>query len=76
MYKSGDLCPLCRKGTIKVERRLETFDYRGHVLTLYLTVYSCDVCGEGFFDDEEMRRNQRVIKEFQRRVDSLCEEIK
>ncbi len=78
MYKDGDMCPICGVGTIKVERKPETFEYKGKTLTLELTVYSCDVCGEDFFDDEEMRKHQKTIKDFQRRVDGLLtsEEIK
>jgi len=78
MYKNGDMCPICGLGTIKVERKPETFEYKGQALTLELTVYSCDVCGEGFFDNEEMKKHQKTIKNFQRRVDGLLtsEEIK
>ncbi len=78
MYKNSDICPICGTGTIKVEKRPETFEYKGQTLTLELTVYSCDVCGEGFLDDEEMRKHQKTIKDFQRRVDGLLtsEEIR
>jgi len=78
MYKNGDMCPVCGTGSIKVEKKPETFEYKDQTLTLELTVYSCDVCGEGFFDNEEMRKQQRVIKDFQRKVDRLLtsEEIK
>ncbi len=78
MYKNGDTCPICGKGTIKVERKSETFEYKGHILPLELTVYSCDICKEGFFDNEEMKKYQKTIKDFQRRVDGLLtsEEIK
>ncbi len=71
MYKQGDLCPICGAGTIKVERKKESFEYKGQVLTLELTVYSCNVCGESFYDNEEMRKHQKTIKDFQRRVDGL-----
>ena len=78
MYKNGDMCPICGEGTIKVERKPETFKYKGQVLTLELTIYSCDVCGEAFFDNEEMKKQQKTIKDFQRKVDGLLtsEEIK
>ena len=78
MYKNGDMCPICGEGTIKVERKPEIFEYKGQTLALELTVYSCDVCREGFFDNEEMKKHQKTIKDFQRRVDGLLtsEEIK
>ncbi len=78
MYKNGDMCPICGEGTIKVKRKPEAFEYKGQVLTLELTVYSCDVCGEAFFDNEEMKKQQKTIKDFQRKIDGLLtsEEIK
>jgi len=78
IYKNGDICPICGEGTIKVKRKPETFEYKGQTLTLKLIVYSCDVCGEEFFDNEEMKKHQKNIKDFQRRVDGLLtsEEIK
>ncbi len=63
MYKNGDMCPICGEGTIKVKRKPEAFEYKGQVLTLELTIYSCDVCGEAFFDNEEMKKQQKTIKE-------------
>ena len=69
MYKNGDMCPICGLGSIKVERKPETFEYKGQTLTLELTVYSCDVCEEFFFDNEEMKKHQETIKDFQRRAD-------
>ena len=71
MYENGDRCPICGSGTIKVERKPEIFEYKGQSLTLELTVYSCNVCGEEFFDNEEMKKHQKTIKDFQRRVDGL-----
>ena len=71
MYKNGDTCPVCGSGTIRVEKRPETFEYKGQSLTLELTVYLCDVCEESFFDNKEMKKYQRAIKDFQRRVDGL-----
>lgn len=78
MYKNGDICPICGTGRLKVKRKPEIFEYKGQTLTLELTVYSCDVCGEAFFDNEEMKKHQKTIKDFQRRVDGLLtsEEIK
>ena len=78
MYKNGDMCPICGSGSIKVEKKPETFEYKGQTFTLELTVYSCDVCEEDFFDNNEMKRHQKTIKDFQRRVDGLLtsEEIK
>jgi len=78
MYKNGDMCPICGSGTLKIEKKPETFEYKGQTLTLELTVYSCNACGEKFFDNEEMKKYQKIIKDFQRRVDGLLtsEEIK
>ena len=71
MYENGDRCPIYGSGTIKVERKPEIFEYKGQSLTLELTVYSCNVFGEEFFDNEEMKKHQKTIKDFQRRVDGL-----
>ena len=71
MYENGDRCPICGSGTIKVERKPEIFEYKGQSLTLELTVYSCNVFGGEFFDNEEMKKHQKTIKNFQRRVDGL-----
>lgn len=53
MYKNGDMCPICGSGTLKIEKKPETFEYKGQTLTLELTVYSCNACREKFFDNEE-----------------------
>ncbi|MCU4138898.1 MAG: DNA-binding transcriptional regulator YiaG [Thermodesulfobacteria bacterium] len=71
MYENGDRYPICGSGTIKVERKPEIFEYKGQSLTLELTVYSCNVFGGEFFDNEEMKKHQKTIKDFQRRVDGL-----
>ena len=64
MYENGDRYPICGSGTIKVERKPEIFEYKGQSLTLELTVYSCNVFGGEFFDNEEMKKHQKTIKDF------------
>ncbi len=78
MYKQGDICPICGSGPLKATKSKEDFEYKGHILSLELTSYSCDVCSESFFDNEEMKANQKTVKDFQRRVDGLLtsDEIK
>ncbi|MDQ7031105.1 MAG: type II toxin-antitoxin system MqsA family antitoxin [Desulfonauticus sp.] len=71
MYKNGEVCPICGSGKIKVEKKEEVFEYKGKKLSLYLTVYSCDECKEGFFDNKEMKKYQKIINDFQRKVDGL-----
>ncbi len=46
------------EGTIKVKIKPEAFKYKGQVLTLELTIYSCDVCGEAFFDNENEKATE------------------
>jgi len=78
MYKDGDVCPICGSGRIKAIKNKEDFEYKGHILTFDLTTYSCDICHESFFNNQEMKANQKIIKDFHRRVDGLLtsDEIK
>jgi len=68
MYKQGDTCPICGVGKINVSKRRESFEYKGRVLNLNLTVYSCDTCKEEFYDNEEMAKYDSVMKDFIQRV--------
>jgi len=63
-YKDGDACPICGRGRLKVERKVEDFCYNGRVLYVELTVYSCKDCGEAFYDNEEMKDKQEIFKKF------------
>ncbi len=78
MYKQGDTCPICGSGPLKATKNKEDLEYKGHILSLELTSYSCDVCHESFFDNEEMKANQKTVKDFHRSVDGLLtsDEIK
>jgi len=58
-----EVCPICG-GSIRSKRKLETFEYKGRFLTLELTVYTCNDCGEEFYDGKEMEDRQKIIKEF------------
>jgi len=65
MYFDGDSCPICGEGSLRFTVQDEKFEYKGKVLPLKLTCYSCDSCGESFFDNAEMKRYQKRIKDFQ-----------
>jgi len=71
MYKQGDTCPICGKGSLKATQNKEEFEYKCNVLSLELTCYSCNVCHESFFDNEEMKAHQKTVKDFHRKVDGL-----
>ena len=71
MYNSGDKCPICGEGTLRVEKKKEQFEYKGRTLSLELTRYTCDTCNESFFDNQEMKNYQKRIKDFQRKTDGL-----
>jgi len=71
MLKGGGRCPVCGEGVLKSNRIREEFEYKGHRIGLDVTVYSCSICGEEFYDDEEMKSYQKTIKDFQRSVDGL-----
>ena len=71
MLKAGEKCPVCGEGVLESRRIREEFEYKGHKLGLDINVYSCGLCGEEFYDDEEMKQYQKTIKDFQRSVDGL-----
>ncbi len=68
MYKQGGTCPICGRGSLRATKNKEEFKYRGNVPSLELTCYSCKVCNESFFDNEEMKAHQKTVKDFHRKV--------
>lgn len=71
MYAEGNICPICGERRLRSAIQDEQFEYKGKVLSLRLTCYSCDRCGESFFDNAEMKACQKTMKDFQRKVDNL-----
>lgn len=79
MYKNGDQCPICGYNEIKEKSITETFEYKGKTTEIkdYI-VFECPDCGESFVDSKTIKNTEKIIRDFQRKVDGLLtsDEIK
>ncbi len=65
-------CPVCGAGTLKKKIGTQTFEYKGEITTIpnYVT-YACTKCDEAIVDNTTLKESGKILKDFQRKVDSL-----
>ena len=62
-------CRACGGGLLKRETRSAAFEYKGHKLAYDQPGEWCGQCGEGFLDPSDSEATDRVIYDFQARID-------
>ena len=71
-YKSGDSCPICGTGRLAEKVIDETFEYKGHSITVSgYAILECSACEEAIVEPASSRKATRILKEFNRSVDGL-----
>ena len=61
--KNNDLCPICEIGRLKEQVKDDVVNICGKMIEVKdMKSFMCDVCDDGFFDDETANRlNELVI---------------
>ncbi len=71
-YKSGSTCPVCQSGKLIHKLVEEKFSYKGKPFSVpNYEVFGCPECGEEFVDDKTIRRTEKILTDFRRKVDGL-----
>lgn len=79
MYKKGDNCPVCSKGSLSEQVITEEFEYkRKKIQVPNYHVFSCDKCKEELVSPITIRETEKTLTDFRRKVDGLLtsDEIK
>lgn len=64
-------CYICGKGTMTVDSRETTFNYRGHTKVITgIEGEHCDTCGESVLEPGEGEKYATIIREFREHVDA------
>lgn len=64
-------CPICGRGLTEQVICDETFEYKGESITIQnFVTYECNVCGESILDNESIRRSDKILVLFKKRVDA------
>ena len=77
--KSITSCPVCGHGEMSSQTITEQFEYKGQGFKIEnYKINQCPNCEESILDPETLRRAEKQIRDFHRRVDGLLtsEEIK
>lgn len=65
-------CPICGEGRLKKKSITEEFEYKGEKISIPdYVIYECHNCGESIVDNETIKRSNKLLKDFYRRVDGL-----
>lgn len=72
MYKRGDKCSICGEGVLSDQVVTEDFKYKGHILKIpNYHIFSCDVCGETLVSRETLKRTEKQLTDYRRKIDGL-----
>lgn len=72
MSNNFEFCPVCSSGNMEKEIITENFEYKGNHLSIpNFILYKCGNCGEAFHDKEQVKQNEKNIRDFQRTTDQL-----
>ncbi|GBE41723.1 antitoxin MqsA [bacterium BMS3Bbin09] len=72
MYKKGDNCPVCSKGSLSEQVITEEFEYkRKKIQVPNYHVFSCNNCKEELVSPKTIRETEKILTDFRRRIDGL-----
>lgn len=72
MLKTNDICPVCDRGKLAEQVIVEKFSYKGKKLLIEdYHIFNCDICGEEIVSQKSLKKSERVLTDFRRRVDGL-----
>ena len=67
-----ETCPVCGSENIEMQIESENFEYKGHLKKIDgCEKIVCRDCEEAFFTDETSKRNEKIIRDFHRKIDGL-----
>lgn len=70
--KKGSKCPICGNGILRKEEIKEVFEYKGTRCSVPdYVVFKCPSCKEEIVSKESLKRAQKIIVDFQRKVDGM-----
>jgi YgiT-type zinc finger domain-containing protein len=66
-FKNDDLCPICEIGTLNEQVVDDDVNILGTIYSLKnMRFFHCDVCVDGFYDEETMQRLDELVKRHRR----------
>ena len=72
MLQENCECPVCASGHLAKKTIVEEFAYKGKVLTVPdYDILVCPACEEQFVCPATMKKTEKTVRDFQRRVDGL-----
>ncbi|MFZ3073408.1 MAG: type II toxin-antitoxin system MqsA family antitoxin [Thermodesulfobacteriota bacterium] len=79
MLKKDSVCPICGHGKISEKVIVEIFRYQKKKISVPdYHVLECDTCGEKIVSNETLKRTEKILTDFRRKVDGFLtsDEIK
>lgn len=72
MYKDGSKCPICGSGILDEISINEVFEYKGEKCTVPdYVVFRCSVCEEDIVSKQSLKKAEKYLVDFQKKVDGL-----
>jgi HTH-type transcriptional regulator/antitoxin MqsA len=71
-YEESSKCPICGNATLSKRVYEELIEYKGEKCAISdYAVLACSVCGEEIVSRHSLKRAQKIIVDFHRKVDGL-----